>query len=278
LATPADEPPAGYGIGAVAERTGISVAVLRSWESRFGFPDPKRLEGGHRRYDETDVEALQEVVRARRAGMSLAAAIERARSGGARDDRTIFAALRRARPDLQPLRAPVPTMLAMSRAIEDEVLARAEPAALFASFQRAHYFEPVRERWRTLAQVASAAYVFADFDAVGGGDGEPVEVPIGRGDALAREWSVVADGVLFGAVLAGWELPDDGGGRAFECVWSVEPDVVRDASALAGELARSAGAEVEVPTHLRGPAPPSDPAVRELSRLAHRMVAYVGEA
>jgi DNA-binding transcriptional MerR regulator len=268
---------AGYGIGAVAERTGISVAVLRSWESRFGFPEPKRQSGGHRRYSEEDIEALLGILSARRAGMSLAAAIERAKAGGREESRTIFAALQRARPELQPLVANVPTMFAMSRAIEDEVLARAEPLALFASFQRRSRYAPVRPRWRELARTATAAYVFADFEANKENGKGPVEVAVGGDDPVAREWSVVADGGRFAAVLAGWELPEDGGPRRFECVWSVEPEIVRDASAIATEIARDAGVRVRLPARLRGPAPPSEPALRDLSRLAHRMVAYVGE-
>lgn len=266
----------GFGIGAVAERTGISVAVLRSWEARFGFPTPQRLDGGHRRYTHEDIEAIAEVANARRAGMSLPAAIERVRSGGT-GDRTVYAAIRKARPELQPLVASVPTMLALSRAIEDEVLARAEPVALFGSFQRADRFAAVRDRWRELARVAAAAYVFADFDRPRRRAPGPVEVPIDREDPIAREWSVVADGGRFGAMLAGWELPADGP-RRFECVWSAEPEIVRDAAGIAAALARGAGADVAVPTELTGPAPPSDPSLRDLARVAHRMVAYVGAA
>ena len=265
-----------YGIGAVSERTGVQQAVLRSWETRFGFPRPERLPGGHRRYSEADIEAVLGVVRDRDAGMSLAAAIERARTLGAATAPTIFASLRRARPHFEPQVGDVRTMLALSRAIEDEVMARGERAVLFASFQRVRFYSRARRRWRELARSADAAFVFADFRGRRTRPGHPTEIPVARDDPLAREWSVVADGPLFGAVLAGWERPrEPGEPRAFEYLWSIEPDLVRDATRMAVELARCAGASPRLPERLTSPAPPVDPAVQDLSRLTQRVVTYL---
>ena len=41
-------------IGDLAARTGVPIATIRSWESRYGFPIPSRAPGGHRRYVEGD--------------------------------------------------------------------------------------------------------------------------------------------------------------------------------------------------------------------------------
>ena len=41
-------------ISDLAQRTGVSAATLRAWETRHGFPTPTRRESGHRRYDERD--------------------------------------------------------------------------------------------------------------------------------------------------------------------------------------------------------------------------------
>jgi MerR family transcriptional regulator, light-induced transcriptional regulator len=265
-----------YGIGTVSERTGVPEAVLRSWETRFGFPKPDRRPGGHRRYSEADIEAVLRLVRDREAGMSLGAAIERARTMGAATSPTLFAALRRARPHFEPKVARVPAMLALSRAIEDEVLARGERAVLFGSFQRVRFYDKARSRWRELARSAEAACVFADFKRLRSRKAHPTEVPIARDDALAREWSVVADGPQFGAVLAGWERPaEPGEPRTFEYLWSIEPDLVRDSTRLASELAESAGAKLALPERVAEPAPPVDPAVQELSRLTQRIVSYL---
>lgn len=38
-------------IGDLSRATGIPIGTLRSWESRYGFPAPRRLESGHRRHD-----------------------------------------------------------------------------------------------------------------------------------------------------------------------------------------------------------------------------------
>ena len=74
----------GLAIGELVERTGVSEGTLRVWERRHGFPVPKRLASGHRRYSESDVELVAGVLRERAAGLSLAAAIARVRdSAGA---------------------------------------------------------------------------------------------------------------------------------------------------------------------------------------------------
>ena len=50
-----------YTIAEVEERTGLSSALLRQWERRYGFPRPERSPGGHRLYSETDLEALRNI-------------------------------------------------------------------------------------------------------------------------------------------------------------------------------------------------------------------------
>src|SRR5215213_6382217 len=67
------------GIGDVAELTGIAVGTLRMWEQRHGFPVPERTSTGFRRYSPDDVEILRRAVALREQGMSVAAALERAR-------------------------------------------------------------------------------------------------------------------------------------------------------------------------------------------------------
>jgi DNA-binding transcriptional MerR regulator len=69
--------PALYPISTVADRTGLSVPTLRQWENRYGFPDPERTEGGHRRYTETDIQALLTVCCWVEDGASPSAAIDR---------------------------------------------------------------------------------------------------------------------------------------------------------------------------------------------------------
>lgn len=45
---------------AAAAILGVSPNTLRSWERRFGYPKPRRTQGGHRQYDLAEVESLRE--------------------------------------------------------------------------------------------------------------------------------------------------------------------------------------------------------------------------
>ena len=50
-------------IGELASKTGLSPERLRSWEQRYGKPEPVRLESGHRRYPVSEVNFLMDVGR-----------------------------------------------------------------------------------------------------------------------------------------------------------------------------------------------------------------------
>lgn len=73
----------GLTIGEFAERTGVAEGTLRMWERRHDFPSPQRLARGHRRYSEADIDLVQRVASARADGLSLAAAVARAKSRAA---------------------------------------------------------------------------------------------------------------------------------------------------------------------------------------------------
>jgi DNA-binding transcriptional MerR regulator len=45
---------------AAAALLGVSPNTLRSWESRFGFPAPRRTDGGHRQFELTEIESLRQ--------------------------------------------------------------------------------------------------------------------------------------------------------------------------------------------------------------------------
>lgn len=61
-------------IGTVARRTGVAVATLRAWESRYGVLRPGRTEGGHRLYAESDIDRVLAVLRLTAQGWSVGAA------------------------------------------------------------------------------------------------------------------------------------------------------------------------------------------------------------
>lgn len=276
----------GLSIRDVTRRTGVETATLRMWEQRHGFPDPERLPSGHRRYSHTDVELIRQVTRDREAGLGLKAAIDRAKlaARGERaiiDDDSIFSGLRRRRADLQPHLLSKPAMVSISHAIEDECAARSAEPLLFGSFQRERFYRRAQARWRDLAASSECAFVLADFPVVRRPTDGPVEVPIDASEPTHREWSLVYDAPGFGAVLSGWErpgqdeLPD--AKRHFEAIWSVEPDLVRDASTVAyGIVARTAPEVAEGLEGLLGrPVDPQQPSITQLTSLTNRIVAYV---
>lgn len=270
----------------VSAQTGVEASTLRVWEQRHGFPNPHRLPSGHRRYSARDVDLIRRVVRDREAGLELKAAIEKAKlvssvAPPAGEDDSIFAALRRRRPELAPYLLPKRTLLAVSHAIEDECGSRAERAMLFASFQRERFYRDAEARWRDLTGPARFAVVLADFSELRVPEGAPVEVPIVLSDPIAHEWSLICDAPSLTACLSGWERPGQAGvddmDRDFEMFWSVDPVLVREASALAcsiiersaptvGERVRPA---LQEPVHADGGQLPT------LTSLTSRMVAYV---
>ena len=273
---------AGLTIREMAARTGVAQATLRMWETRYGFPVPQRLPSGHRRYPESQVDLVRQIARDRESGLTMRAAIERAQRTSAPPEESIFAGLRRRRPDLVPYTLPKRTLIALSHAIEDECAARAERPVLFGSFQRVRFYRHSEQRWRELARTAEIAVVFADFPERSEPSGAPIEVPIDRSDPLGREWSLVCDAPDYSACLSAWEPPgqDDVNDfdRMLETIWSVEPTVVREAARISkGIAARTAPDLVKPIEHLLDATPPpSGEEFRLVSALTNRMVAYVG--
>jgi MerR family transcriptional regulator, light-induced transcriptional regulator len=272
----------GLGIGEVVERTGVAEATLRMWERRYGFPAPERLASGHRRYSEHEIELIRAVVAKRAAGLGLPAAIQQARSEGSQPATSVYAALRRRRPDLEPRLLLKPMMLALSHAIEDEALARAEQLTVFGSFQRERFYRQAQLRWHELARTAAVAVVFADFARLRAPRDAPVEMPVPRDHPFNREWALVCEGQDFAVCLTGWEPPESGqvpdGMRRFEAVWSVEPQVVREASRICcaigaarrPSVAEAARARLEAPLSA---APESQ--LRLASAVTARMLSHV---
>jgi DICT domain-containing protein len=266
-------------IGQLAERTGLQPGTLRMWETRHGFPRAERLPSGHRRYPESEVVHVLEVVRSRDRGLSLTAAIERVTNDLVRTIPSIYAGLRRLRPDLHPYPVPKRLLVPISHAIEDECSARGERAVFVGSFQRERFYRQAERRWRGFARTAELAVALADFPELREPKDAPLEIPIERGHPLANEWAIVCDGPAFTACLAGWERPTPGE-RVFEMLWSVEPDVVREAARLGLELAARQLPSVaeEEPERFREP-PVADPgAVERATAITNRMVAYMAAA
>jgi DICT domain-containing protein len=278
----------GLSISAVAERTGLAAGTIRMWEQRHGFPAPARTAAGYRSYSEADVELLRRVTAYRAEGLSIPAALERAReTGGGTDRPTLYGALLSADVPMRPQSLCKGTLVAISRAIEDETIARGAGPVVIGAFQRVRHYRAVEHRYRRLAGVADACVAFADFDGPGGGDGEPLRVPIRREGALGSEWAVVVDAPGYATCLLAWETPEsqrDPGRpereRRFEAVWTLDPATVRRAAlagaAIAHDSAPAVGGRLDEllrdrPLALESPAP-------GLTALTNRIVGYIDAA
>jgi DICT domain-containing protein len=275
----------GLSIKDVASQTGVAAGTIRMWEQRYGFPEPGRTSGGYRIYSEDDVDTLRRVVAYRHRGLSVPAAIERAHeNGGPADHPSIYAAVAATDHGAQPQVLRKSTLVAMSRAIEHETLAKAASPILFGAFQQERFYREVQPRYRSIARFSDAAVVFADFDAIARPEGGPIEIPIAHEDKLGNEWAVIVDAPGFSACLLAWEVPGvtepgspDDLNRRFEAIWTVDPHATRRASQVAARLAGRAdpalGDELlarleDRPLALEQPAP-------VLTALTNRMVAYL---
>jgi DNA-binding transcriptional MerR regulator len=64
-------------IGELAERVGVPVATIRTWEQRYGLPAPARSPGGHRRYGADALLRMTAVRNLVEGGATMAAAARR---------------------------------------------------------------------------------------------------------------------------------------------------------------------------------------------------------
>jgi DNA-binding transcriptional MerR regulator len=266
----------GLRIRDVVEQTGIGEATLRAWEHRHGFPVPERLPSGHRRYTERDVEVLRAVARSRETGVPVHIAIERALARAEGQPRSVFATLRRARPELAVNVLPKRSLVAISHAIEDETLRGGQDLLLFGAFQRVRHYRDSEARWRELARAADAAVVFADFPRAR--RGTPLQVPIATGDPVAREWVLVCESSEASACLVAWEPPGQegvaDGSRRFESMWTTDRGSARTAARVLCSLAGGRLPE-GIAERVAGDPDPLPGEVRRAEALTGRIVAYL---
>ena len=275
----------GLAIKEVAERTGIAAGTIRMWEQRYGFPEPARTPSGYRMYTEQDVDALRRVSTLRDAGLSVPAALERARAASGSTDRpSIYGAIAGGDEPVPARQLRKRTLLAISRAIEDETLARAAGPVVIGAFQSVRNFHGVQHRYERLARAADACVVFADFDAVRERSEHPTEVPIAPHDVLGNEWAVVIDAPGYAACLLAWETPESQRDdhlpdheRRFEALWTLDPRVVRRAAVVGAALAARAGAAEgeRLEGMLRDRALAFEAPAPALTSLTNRIVGYL---
>lgn len=267
-------------IGELARRTGVNVATLRMWEERHGFPVSVRLPSGHRRYSEDTVEKVLRIQRRREAGVRLDAAVADVASDYATAPSSIFAELRRRRPELVPRILTKRTLLALTRAMEDECVARAQRPWLIATFQHERHYRRAQARWRDLDRTAHRSWALAAFETPQSG-ARPVEVALPASAAILREWDLICVAPDFPAAVLAWELPGQVGvrdaERRFESLWTLDAAAVLDAARAGSSILAGLGQDVsELDGELdRWTGTSQD--LTQATTLFHRLLSYVDE-
>ena len=272
----------GLPIREVAEQTGLTAGTIRMWEQRYGFPTPERTPAGYRLYDDAAVETLRRVVELRRSGLTVPAALERARSAQrpVTEHPTIFGAMPH---QGRSRRLKKRTLIALSRAIEDQTMASASRPLILGAFQREPHYRAVEHRYERMARSADLTAVFAAFDAPDPpADGAPIEVRIEADAVIGHEWAVVVDAPGFAVCLSAWEPPvaeppSSDLDRVFEAFWTLDPATVRLASHAGAACARASSPDVaeRIEAALAGRPQAPDTSVAALEALAARMIGYL---
>lgn len=81
----------GIRTNAAAEVLGVSPNTLRSWERRYGYPEPKRTPGNHRHYELVELQTLRDAL-AETGNISAAIELARQRRAAPADDDGLLAA------------------------------------------------------------------------------------------------------------------------------------------------------------------------------------------
>lgn len=282
---PTESDPPVLTISEVAERTGMTVAGLRNWEARYGVPAPSRTASGQRRYRDSDCRLILDILRRRGTGLALSVSVAQARAGAgpAARETSLFAAVRRRQPQLPVHKLDKRLLLALTWAIEDECCATASSPLLLGAFQTQRHYESARRRWESMASTGRYTIVFAGFDGPASRTERLAEIPIDDTSPLRREWALVCDSPDQPACMIGWEPPGQEDrrdrDRTFEMVWSVDPQVVREAARVGVGIASQKLPEVarEAGARLAEPAPPASADLRRASGLIERMLDYLAQ-
>ena len=202
-----------FSIGALAERTGVTPNVLRTWENRFGFPTGRRTAAGHRRFTEADVLLVDEVLAARERGVPLHLAVDAVLQRARHERRRVRPRRRWSGSSPTCDRSGSASRRCWPPPTRSRTSASRAPIAsvVLGTFQEGHKFARSRHRWDELGRTATWSAVLADFAATTPWRADPQARParcqLPADSPMRREWTVVTLSPTFAAVLAAWEVP-----------------------------------------------------------------------
>ena len=256
----------GLSIREVAEQTGLAPGTIRMWEQRHGFPSPRRTASGYRRYEPDDVETLRRARAHRQRGLSVSAALERARETGGglrpsvdlrrRGGAPTTARARRSCASRRWSRCRGPSSTSCSRAPPRRC--SSAPSSASASIAR---WSRATAGWRATPTPRRCS---PTSPRCAGPRARRSRCRSPRATALANEWAVIVDAPGYAACLLAWEQPGaiapdepDDGDRRFEAIWTIDPRATRRAAQAAARLAGNADAGVRAPARGAPGRPPA---------------------
>jgi DNA-binding transcriptional MerR regulator len=65
-----------FNVKAVVRETGLKPDTIRAWERRYGIPQPRRTDGGHRLYSRRDIHTIKWLLARQDEGMSISRAVD----------------------------------------------------------------------------------------------------------------------------------------------------------------------------------------------------------
>ena len=170
-------------------------------------------------------------------------------------------------------------MLAVSHAIEDEAVANAERGVLIGAFKRISAFRAVQRRWVNLARTSELTIALATFPRARQRH-QIWEVPVNSDEPISREWAVIYKAAHFSACIVGVEELRSSISPSiarFEALWTVEPDIVREALLTAITIAHGVAPQLaqQATSHLLPTASVNYDVVRCMTSLTNRIIAYL---
>lgn len=132
---------------------------------------------------------------------------------------------------LTPLRATKITLVDISHSLEELVIADRLPAMVFTGFQQSSYWYKETARYLALAGIVHSVSIFAGGLPPETLDSNYIHVNLSYKDTLRQEWFLLVLTKHFSALLCGrdrLEQVENEAERAFDTLWTFEPDLIQD--------------------------------------------------
>ena len=180
---------------------------------------------------------------------------------------------------LTPLRATKVTLVEISHALEELVIADRLPTMVFTGFQESSYWRKELDRYLEMAGIAHSVTIFAGGMPPEAPGTNYIHVKLSYQDTLRQEWFLLILTKQFSTLLCGrdrLEPVEDEAHRAFDTLWTFEPDLIRDLVTLLARVVQYYRPE-RYQQLMQGleDFPPCQPEARYVTLLTSRVVNYL---